>query len=145
MFSTPADVTVSENLPTDLGHFVLPDPTLANDAYKTAPGNDTPLLALRPRVASSRCVLALRPRVASMPYIVRQYFADSSSDIAGMLLANVELHKYRHLEYLAAGITSLVRSTPLIAAPDAPHAVWTRSGFYRAITVSYTGTIIRFI
>ena len=132
MFSTPADVTVSENLPTDLGHFVLPDPTLANDAYKTAPGNDTPLLALR-------------PRVASMPYIVRQYFADSSSDIAGMLLANVELHKYRHLEYLAAGITSLVRSTPLIAAPDAPHAVWTRSGFYRAITVSYTGTIIRFI
>ena len=132
MFSTPAEVTVSENLPTDLGHFVLPDPTLANDAYKTAPGNDTPLLALR-------------PRVASMPYIVRQYFADSSSDIAGMLLANVELHKYRHLEYLAAGITSLVRSTPLIAAPDAPHAVWTRSGFYRAITVSYTGTIIRFI
>ena len=132
MFSTPADVTVSENLPTDLGHFVLPDPTPANDAYKTAPGNDTPLLALR-------------PRVASMPYIVRQYFADSSSDIAGMLLANVELHKYRHLEYLAAGITSLVRSTPLIAAPDAPHAVWTRSGFYRAITVSYTGTIIRFI
>lgn len=102
MFSTPAEVTVSGHLPTGLGHFMLPDPALANDAYKTTPGDDTPLPAL----------------VASMPYVVRLYFADTTSDIAGMLLTNVPLHKYRRLEYRAAGITSLVRITPLIAALD---------------------------
>ena len=102
MFSTPAEVTVSGHLPTGLGHFVLPDPALANDAYKTAPGDDT----------------ALPARVAAMPYVVRLYFADPSSDIAGMLITNVELSKYRRLEYRAAGITSLVRITPLVAASD---------------------------
>ena len=87
MFCTPAEVTVSGHLPTGPGYFVLPDPTLANDAYKTAPGDDTPL----------------PPLVASMPYLVHLYFADSTSDIAGMLLTNVELTKYRRLEYRAGG------------------------------------------
>ena len=106
MFCKPAEVTVSGHLPTGPGYFVLPDPTLANDAYKTAPGDDTPL----------------PPLVASMPYLVHLYFADSTSDIAGMLMTNVELSKYRRLEYRAAGITSLVRITPLVAAPDGPDA-----------------------
>ena len=105
MFSQPVHVSVSGHLPTGWGRFVLSDAMSANAAYKTTPGDDTPIPAA----------------AQNMSYSVRLFFADCCTESAGMLLTDVRLEDHSCLQYKAADVVSVFRMrpyAPLDGAPD---------------------------
>ena len=108
MFGMPVQVSVSGHLPTGPGRFNLPRPLAANEAYKSTPGDDSPVPAL-----------ALR-----MSHRVRLFFADNPTEFAGELMTDVPLYDYTCLEYKSADVTSVVRMQRLTPAAqpsvDAP-------------------------